>query len=353
MAYGTGRVYLRGTMYWIQFSAGGRVLREPANTDTRDEALRVLAQRRLEEGDSPTTKVLQAQSLATLAALVLQRYTRKRQRSLATAKGHAAAWLAALPGDTPLGSLTVDILGDVIDGWEGDDYAPATINRRLAFLKVGMRLAKLPTLIDFAELRRTEDNVRDAYVARDEFARLYAVAVVFDPDLADYLAWLYVMGMRRGEASQLTFDMVDRKRWTLLIPGRVQKHKKHRGIFLAGAMQAIIAKRFDARIRGCDFLFHRAGDRVQSFAKSWTTLCKAIGLADLVGTGDAQRWVPRIRPHDLRRSAVTNLLEDGFTPKEAMEITGHRTLSVFTRYQQLPEASFRAKLAAMPLPFAA
>jgi len=28
-------------------------------------------------------------------------------------------------------------------------------------------------------------------------------------------------------------------------------------------------------------------------------------------------------------------------------------LSVFTRYQQLPEASFRAKLAAMPLPFAA
>src|SRR5215813_7176086 len=327
MAYGTGRVYLRGTMYWIQFSAGGRVLREPANTANRDEALRVLAQRRLEEGDSPTT-------------LVLQRYTRKRQRSLATAKGHATAWLAALPGDTPLGSLTVDILGDVIDVWEGDDYAPATINRRLAFLKVGMRLAKVPGLIDFAELRRTEDNVRDAYVARDEFARLYAIAVVFDPDLADYLAWLYVTGMRRGEASQLTFDMVDRRRWTLIIPGRVQKHKKHRGIFLAGAMQAIVAKRFEARVRGCEYLFHRGGDRVQSFAKSWKTLCAQAGL-------------PAIRPHDLRRSAVTNLLEDGFTPKEAMEITGHRTLSVFTRYQQLPEASFRAKLAAMPLPFAA
>jgi len=340
MAYGTGRVYLRGTMYWIQFSAGGRVLREPANTDSRDEALRVLAQRRLDEGDSPTTKVLQAQTLATLCALVLQRYTRKKQKSLPTAQGHAKAWLAALAGDTALGTLTVEVLGDVMDAWEGNDYAPATINRRLAFLKTGLRLAKLPSLIDFRELRRLEDNVRDAYVARDEFAKLYAVAVVFDADLADYLAWLYVTGMRRGEASQLTFDMVDRRRWLLLIPGRVQKHKKHRGIYLAGAMQAIIAKRFDARVRGCDYLFHRGGDRVQSFAKSWKTLCQQAGL-------DA------IRPHDLRRSAVTNLLEDGFTPKEAMEITGHRTLSVFTRYQQLPEASFRAKLAAMPLPFAA
>src|SRR5262249_33827482 len=116
-AAGRGRVSLRGTIYGIQCGAGGRGLREPANTANRDEALRVLAQRRLEEGDSPTTKVLQAQTLATLCALVLQRYTRKRQRSLATAKGHATAWLAALPGDTPLGSLTVDILGDVIDVW--------------------------------------------------------------------------------------------------------------------------------------------------------------------------------------------------------------------------------------------
>src|SRR5262245_10401883 len=340
MAYGTGRVYLRGTSHWSQFSAGGRVTREPANTDNRDEALRVLAQRRLDEADSPTTQAVQAQTLATLCALVLQRSARKKQKSLATVKGHSAAWLAALPGETALGSLTIDGLTEVTDAWEGDDYAPATINRRLAFLKLGMRLAKLPGLIDFAELRYTEDNVRDAYVPRDEFAKLYAVAAVFDADLADYLAWLYVTGMRRGEASQLTFEMVDRRRWVLLIPGRVQKHKKHRGIFLAGAMQAIIAKRFDARVRGCDFLFHRAGERVRSFAKSWKTLCAQAGL-------------DTIRPHDLRRSAVTNLLEDGFTPKEAMEITGHRTLSVFTRYQQLPEASFRAKLAAMPLPFAA
>jgi len=341
MAYGMGRVYLpkNSGLYWIQFCVNGHVFRESARTATRDEALRVLAQRRLEEADRPTTKVLQGQTVATLCALVLQRYTRKKQKSIATAAGHSTAWLTALGGDTILGALTVEGLGEVIEAWEDDDYAPATINRRLAFLKVGMRLAKVPALIDFAELRRLEDNVRDAYVARDEFAKLYAGAAVFDADLADYLAWLYVTGMRRGEASQLTFDMVDRRRWVLLIPGRVQKHKKHRGIFLAGAMQALVAKRFEARVRGCDFLFHRAGERVRSFAKSWKTLCKQAGL-------DAN-----LRPHDLRRSAVTNMLEDGLTMKEAMEISGHKTASVFNRYIQIVEESFRAKLAAMRVPF--
>src|SRR5262249_5113799 len=157
--------------------------------------------------------------------------------------------------------------------------------------------------------------------------------MAYDPDLADFFAWLYVTGMRRGEAAQLTVAMLDVRRWVLLIPGRVQKHRRHRGIFIDGAMREILQRRLDARVRGCDSLSHRAGERTGAFAKSWKTLCSRAGI-DL------------IRPHDLRRSAVTNLLEQGLTPKEAMEITGHRTLAVFMRYQQLPEATFRAKLAA-------
>jgi integrase len=340
MAYGTGRVFLRGGSYWIQFSVGGRRIRESATTTDRQEALQLLARRRIEEADSPETQAIQAKTLGELVALVEKRYARKKQASLPTAKGHGKAWLAALGAGTKLGGLTLATLSDIRDGWEDDEYAPATINRRLAFLKVGLRLAGLPALIDFAELRLPEDNVRDAYVARGEFTRLYAVTQAYDPDLADFFAWLYVSGMRRGEAAQLTFAMLDARRWVLLIPGRVQKHRKHRGIFIDGAMRDVLARRLDARVRGCDYLFHRAGERIGDFAKSWKTLCARAGLLG-------------IRPHDLRRSAVTNFLEMGFTPKEAMEITGHRTLSVFTRYQQVLEESFRKKLAAMPAPWAA
>src|SRR5262249_26466719 len=170
----------------------------------RAEALQRLAFRRIEEANSPETQAIQAQTLVELTALVERRYARKKQASLPTAKGHGKAWLAALGDDTKLGTLALPALSDVIEDWEGEDYAPATINRRLAYLKLGLRLAKLPTLIDFAELRLPEDNVRDCYVPPAEFGKLHAATMAYDPDLADFFAWLYVTGMRRGEAAQLT-----------------------------------------------------------------------------------------------------------------------------------------------------
>ena len=61
------------------------------------------------------------------------------------------------------------------------------------------------------------------------------------------------------------------------------------------------------------------GRRVEAWEKSWS---RALALA---GADEALF-------HDLRRMALTNVIEAGFSEKEAMEISGHKTRAVFALY---------------------
>jgi integrase len=65
-------------------------------------------------------------------------------------------------------------------------------------------------------------------------------------------------------------------------------------------------------------VFHRGGEVVAEFRKSWAKACKRAGVNRLF--------------HDLRRSAVKNLIDSGVNQKTAMEISGHKTDAMFRRY---------------------
>ena len=68
--------------------------------------------------------------------------------------------------------------------------------------------------------------------------------------------------------------------------------------------------------------------------KEWTKACSTCGLGTLTEV-DERPYDPiysGLTLHDLRRSAVRNLRKAGVGEKEAMKILGHKTRSVFDRY---------------------
>jgi integrase len=67
------------------------------------------------------------------------------------------------------------------------------------------------------------------------------------------------------------------------------------------------------------WVFHHNGNPIVDIRKAWKTACKKAG-------------VPGRLFHDLRRSAVKNLDEAGVSRDVAMQISGHKTQAMYSRY---------------------
>jgi integrase len=200
-----------------------------------------------------------------------------------------------------------------------EKYAKATINRSLETLRRACKLSKLtpPVITRLNE----KDNVRQGFFTRTEFDGLKSF---LPEDLRDFVFFAFLTGMRKSEIAALQWNDVSEN--VIRLRGVDAKTGKPRSIVCAGELASLLERRRAARalktpggVQMARTIFHRDGLPVNEFRKSWATACE-------------QAKIPGRLFHDLRRTALRNLVRAGVSQTVAMKISGHTTISTFIRY---------------------
>jgi len=260
-------------------------------------------------------------------------------------------------GDTRAAKLVPADVDRYIEARLAEGYAAASVNRQTGLLRQALRLAhERGTLAHVIKVRRLpERNARQGFLERADIDKVIAA---LPDDLQDFTRFAYLTAWRRGELVSLKWSDVDRDGGVIRLRPEHSKNSHGRTIAIEGDLEAIIERRAKARIipgrkgkagepdepdRVAEHVFHRDGQPVGDFRKSWAAACVAAGLYRVVGTnpdGSEQREPSRLF-HDLRRSGVRNMVRAGVRERVAMEISGHLTRSVFDRYNITSEEDLR------------
>jgi integrase len=205
-----------------------------------------------------------------------------------------------------------------------EGVSTATINRELAALKRMYRLGlqQTPPLVTAVPHipRLREHNVRTGFVTEEEYAVLKAA-------LPDHVKVPFILaywtGMRAGEIVWLRWEQVDVEAGTLRLEPGTTKNGRGRVIPLVQEVIQVL-RRWKDRCSFfyplCPWVCHYRGKRMARIPRrSWFTVCNRVGLE-------------KKSFHDLRRTAVRNMVRAGISERVAMAISGHQTRSIFDRY---------------------
>jgi integrase len=173
-----------------------------------------------------------------------------------------------------------------------------------------------------------EDNAREGFFEAAEFE---ALATHLPAVVADAARFAFLTGWRKGEITSLEWRDVDTGAGTIRLRRAHSKNKKTRTLVLHGELLDVIRRRATLRRLECPFVFHRNGKALRSFRKAWQAACCAAGFKGRLF-------------HDLRRSAVRNMVRAGVPQNVAMRISGHKTDSVFRRYDIVNDDDLAAAL---------
>jgi integrase len=367
---GTGYVFSRpGSKHlWLQYYVDGKRVRVSADTDNEKVAakkLRLLTGQSVAGVHADTSRV----TFEDMVAAYYEDYQTNGRKSLRfDGEGNPSLdkvkRLAGFFDGYEAREITTDLVRKFIVDQQAKGLSNGSIvhstnalARMFNLMRQGGRLRDVPFIP-----RLKASAPRKGFFERAEYDALIAA---FEANVKEYghlrvpVAIAYSTGVRLDEVLTLRWSQVDLLRNVITLEVGSTKNGDGRIAPLCSELRALLVAQHAGR-KGCEWVCYRINRkghmvRVQSFRKAWYSCCIRAGLGRLVPVLDAKgqplykkprgiRSKPKPKMsyqgklfHDLRRTGVRNLIRANVDRDTAKRISGHKSDSVFSRYNIVSE----------------
>jgi integrase len=335
------------SVWWIQYYSRGQKTRESTKTTDYDDAKEFLKSKEGEAADrGPVFFTSKRITFAELAKDELNDYKINKRRSVKDLKTRLDCHVLPVFGPRKAIDIRPADVADYVVKRQNEGSANGTINRELTSIKRAFSLGVETGKIQFKPYipMLKENNTRKGFFERPQFDTLLSKLTGHGRDyLRPMLRFAYITGWRiRSEVRKLQWRQVDFSAGIVRLEPGETKNDEGRTFPFTSELRAILeeqrqkADEMAKQGKICPWVFFHYGKRkngkpsfsngkpVGEFKHAWETACNAAGLPGRI-------------PHDFRRTAVRNLVRAGIPERVSMTLTGHKTRSVFERYNIVSE----------------
>jgi integrase len=233
-------------------------------------------------------------------------------------------------------SITTADIADYISKRKSKKLKNSSINRELSALRRMFNLALQSGKI----IRKphvpllAENNVRKGFFEWEDFE---SVRAKLAQHLKAPMMFAYLTGWRvRSEILTLRWTNVDFRAGTIRLEPGTTKNKAGRLFYMNPLMKTLLEEELKrtkllqrkfGRIVPLVFS-NKKGKPIVNYYKAWREACSDAGLLGKI-------------PHDFRRTAVRNMVKAGIPERVAMQLSGHKTRSVFDRYHIVSDGDLK------------
>jgi len=344
-----GTLRLRGRKWWVRYKINGVTHDEPSGETDRRKAEKYLDKLQAKYGIGQlVTPDVKRTTFEDLSRIIRDNYRTnglKSERTLETLLNRLGETFAGARAAT----ITTDRLTSYVRQRLDAGAAGSTVRNETNALKRALRLArrmgKVAQVPDFPTVHVADP--RTGFFEREAFA---AVLAELPESLRAPIEFAYLTGWRvPSEVLTLTWAQIDFDAGIVRLEGGMTKNKSGRTFpFAVLPALAELLERQRARVTNLERQLGRVipsvfvretGEPIRDFYTAWHSACKraSVKRRGALEVVERPELIGRV-PHDFRRTAVRNLVRAGVPERVAMQLTGHKTRSIFDRYHIVNEA---------------